>query len=141
VSIRSAFSKLSKHKREPTLERAEEAYSEGRKSDAAGLFRALAEGGSAQAQLRLAQMYERGEGVLQSFVEAVRWFRSAAERNSVPAITRLGEIYLAGMSAPQTATPAALARLEEEGDTDSLLKRLYPQGLAVPPDPVQLNGI
>jgi len=31
------------------------------------LFRELAEGGSAHAQLRLAQMYETGEGVLQSF--------------------------------------------------------------------------
>jgi hypothetical protein len=62
VGIRSTFSKLSKRKREPTLERAEQAYSEGRRSDAAALFRALAETGSAQAQLRLAQLYERGEG-------------------------------------------------------------------------------
>ena len=29
---------------------------------------------STQAQLRLGQLYERGEGVLQNFAEAVRWF-------------------------------------------------------------------
>ena len=137
MGIRSTFSKLSRRKREPTLERAEQAYSEGRKSDAAALFRALAETGSAQAQLRLAQLYERGEGVLQNFVEAVRWFRSAAEQNSNPAVLRLGEIYLTGLSAPHTATPAALARLETEGGEESLLKRLYPQGLSVSADPEQ----
>src|ERR1700731_3061992 len=104
MSIRSAFSRLSKRKREPTLECAEEAYAQGEKSEAAAIFRTLGGSGSAQAQLRLAQMYERGEGVLQSFVEAVRWFRSAAGQNSLPAITRLGEIYLTGLSAPQTAT-------------------------------------
>ena len=94
MGIRSALSKLSGKKREPTLDRAEEAYSEGRQSDAAAMFRALAEQGSAQAQLRLAQLYERGEGVLPNFVEAVRLYRAAAEQNSVPAMARLGEIYL-----------------------------------------------
>jgi TPR repeat protein len=83
-----------------TLERAESTYAQGNKADAAALFRALAEGGNAQAQLRLAQLYEHGEGVLQNFVEAVRWFRSAAEQGLVPAMARLGEIYLTGMSAP-----------------------------------------
>jgi TPR repeat protein len=125
VSIRSAFSKLSKRHRDPTLERAEEAYSAGRKSDAVAIFRALAEGGCAQAQLRLAQLYERGEGVLQNFVEAVRWFRGAAGQNTLPAMTRLGEIYLTGLSAPQTATPAALARLQQP-NVDSLIRHVYP---------------
>src|ERR1700722_7790196 len=70
VSIRSFLSNVVP-KRAPTLERANRAYAEGRKADAAVLFRALAEDGSALAQLRLAQLYERGDGVLQSFVEAV----------------------------------------------------------------------
>jgi len=50
----------------------------------------------AQAQLRLAQLYEHGEGVLQSFTEAVHCYARAAEQNSLPAIKRLGEIYLTG---------------------------------------------
>jgi len=113
------------------------AYSQGRKADAAVLFRELAEGGSVLAMLRLGELYERGEGVLQSFVEAVRWLKSAAEQGSVPAMARLGEIFLSGMAAPETATPAALVRLEEDPSQESLLKRLYPQGLAVPQDPAQ----
>jgi len=134
VGIRTALSKLSKRRREPTLERAEEAYSEGRKSDAAAMFRALAESGSAPAQLRLAQMYERGEGVLQNFVEAVRWFRSAAEQDSGPAVLRLGEIYLTGLSAPQTATPAALARLENVLAAFDRLGALHAEGVGLPQD-------
>ena len=134
MSIRSFFSKVSRLKRQPTLERAEEAYAQDRKADAAVVFRALAESGSVQAQLRLGQLYESGEGVLQSFVEAVRWYRSAAEQGSVPALARLGEIYLTGMAAPDTATPAALMQLAESASQESLLKRLYPQGLAVSQD-------
>ena len=104
MSIRSFLA--SPFKRRATIERAEDAYAKDRKADAAALFRELAEGGSAHAQLRLAQLYERGEGVLQSFVEAVRWYRSAAEQGSANAQARLGEIYLTGMAAPDTATTA-----------------------------------
>jgi len=112
LGIRSFLSKVASSKREPTLEHAESAYAKGRKADAAAMWRALAEGGSEPAQLRLGQIYERGEGVLQNFVEAARWFRSAAEQGSVIAQARLGEMYLTGMAAPDTATPAALQRLE-----------------------------
>ena len=136
MGIRSALSKLSGRKRrKPTLDQAEEEYSAGRQSDAASLFRTLAEQGSAQARLRLAQMYERGEGVLQNFVESVRLFRAAAEQGSVPAMARLGEIYLIGRSPAQTATPAALERLEKDENNESLLRRLYPEGLAVAANP------
>ena len=132
MSIRSFLA--SPFKRRATIERAEDAYAQDRKADAAALFRELAEGGSAHAQLRLAQMYEAGEGVLQSFVEAVRWYRSAGEQGSVAALSRLGEIYLTGMAAPDTATKAALEQLGESAGQESLLKRLYPQGLAISQD-------
>src|SRR5690242_18120400 len=92
----------------------------------------LAERRVVQAQLRLAQLYERGEGVLQNFVEAVRWYRRAADDYCVPAMARLGEIYLTGMAAPGTATPAALVRIEGKEDDKSLLRSLYPQGLSIP---------
>jgi len=65
--------------------------------------------------------------------EALRRYRAAAEQSLVPAMSRLGEIYLIGLVAPDTATPAALQRLEQ-GSEDSLLKRLYPQGLSVTQD-------
>src|SRR5215472_2798008 len=134
MSIRSALSTLFRRKRAPTMERAEQAYAKERRTDAAAMFRELAEQDHTGAQLRLAQLYERGEGVLQSFVQAVRWYHRAADHDSVPAMARLGEIYLTGRTPPRTATPAALARIGESGDQASLLKRLYPQGLAVAQD-------
>ena len=131
MGIGSLFKKLAGKPPPPTLERAEEAYTQGRHADAAALFRALAESNDTQAKLRLAQLYERGEGVLQNFVEAVRWYKGAAEQGSVPAMGRLGEIYLTGLTAPSTATPAALERIGGQGGEGSLLKRLYPEGLAI----------
>jgi TPR repeat protein len=74
--------------------------------------------------------------VLQNFIEAVRWFRAAAEQGCVPAMARLGEIYLTGLAPPNVATPAALQSLES-GAGSSLLKRLYPEGLAVAQDTEQ----
>jgi len=125
---------LSKVRGEPTLERAEKAYAGGRKVDAAQMFRVLAEGGSEAAQVRLAKLYETGEGVLQNFVEAARWYRKAAEKGSETSQARLGEMYLTGMSPAKTATAAALARIEGGSDQESLIKRLYPQGLSLPQD-------
>jgi len=62
-----------------------------------------------QAQLRLAELYERGDGVPQSFAEAERWYRSAAEQGSVGAQARLGQIFLTRLAPPDTATAAARA--------------------------------
>ena len=90
-----------------------------------------------QAQLRLAELYERGDGVPQSFAEAERWYRSAAEQGSVEAQARLGEIFLTRLAPPDTATAAAIERIEDSQTPDSLLKRLYPQGLAIAQDPAQ----
>ena len=58
-------------------------YAQGRHAEAAALWRALAERGDLDSQLRLAQLYERGDGVLQSFVEAERWYRSAADQGDI----------------------------------------------------------
>ncbi len=95
------------------LEKAERAAAENRYADAAKIYRKLAEMGDAGAQLRLAQAYERGQGVLQNFVESERWFRAAAEQGSVPAKARLGEIYLTGLEPSGTASPAAISRLDD----------------------------
>jgi len=91
ATIRSFIQKLSHPKGGVTLERAEELCSKAQHADAAAVFRALAEQNDLQAQWRLGQLYERGEGVLQSFVEAANWFRRAAEQGSAPAMARLGE--------------------------------------------------
>ena len=134
MRIRALFAGVTGLKPDPTLDGAEKAFAAGRKSDAAATFRALAEGGSAAAQVRLARLYESGEGVLQNFVEAAQWYTKAAEQGCVAAQARLGEIYLTGLAPPPVATAAALARIEDSRGEDSLLKRLYPGGLRINQD-------
>ena len=91
MSIRSALSKLIRPTGAPTLVRAQEARAQARYADAATLLRTMAESNDPQAQWRLAQMYERGEGVLQNFREAERWLRMAAQRGCYAAL-RLADL-------------------------------------------------
>ena len=53
----------------------------------------MGEQGDPFAQYRLGDMYERGVGVPQSFVEARSWHRKAAEQGHIEAAYRLGYLY------------------------------------------------
>ena len=121
--------------RTPSHEQAEVHVAQGQYADAVAIWRDLVDkdGSAVQAQLRLAQAYERGEGVLPNAVDSVRWYNLAAAQGSIPAMTRLGEVYLMGLAAPAIATPAAQQTLRETG-RGSLLNQLYPEGLAVAQD-------
>src|SRR5262249_53410150 len=55
--------------------------------------RRLAEQGEAWAQFNLAQMYDKGEGVPQSYAEAAKWYRKAAEQGDASAQDNLGAMY------------------------------------------------
>ncbi len=56
----------------------------------------LAEKGNAEAQLKLAQMYQEGKGVAQNLQEAVNWSRKAAEQGLAQAQFFLGQMYATG---------------------------------------------
>ena len=92
MGVRSLWPKSRSRKRGSAMERAESAYTDKQYAEAAALFREQAETGDAAAQLRLAQLYESGQGVLQSFVEATSWYSEAARQGSVPAQARLGKL-------------------------------------------------
>ncbi|MGA2190342.1 MAG: hypothetical protein ABSH33_17615, partial [Steroidobacteraceae bacterium] len=121
MSIRTFFAKHFVFRRESIAERAERFLAANRFADAAALIRKLADAGDPDAQVRIAQFYERGQGVVQSFVDAVRWFRTAADKGSVAAQARLGEIYLTGLEPPATASAAALQRIESGAADGSVL--------------------
>ncbi len=59
-------------------------------------LRAMANSGDASAQYRLGEAYERGDGVPQDNVEAVKWYRKAAERGRPDAQRNLGYLYIWG---------------------------------------------
>jgi TPR repeat protein len=139
LSNRSIFGSLFRGK--PSLERADQEYARGRAADAATVWQQLAQQGDAQAQLRLAQSYERGDGVAQSVVEAEHWYRIAAEQDSMAAQAWLGEIYLTGAAAPAFTQDLEKAadwnhRAARAGDAaaQSRLAHQYASGLGLKRD-------
>ncbi len=57
---------------------------------------AVFSGGDATAQHNLGVCYQNGFGVVQDYVEAVKWYRMAAEQNYAPAQHKLGGCYFVG---------------------------------------------
>ena len=60
-----------------------------------------AEKGGAYAQTMLGVMYTNGQGVLQDYKQAVKWYRKAAEQNNASAQAILGIMYHYGKGVPQ----------------------------------------
>ena len=88
---------------------AETAYARGDYATAFRLWLPLAEQGSPRAQLNIARMYERGEGVAQNKAAAMEWYRKAAQQDGATNLAEPGTpmpvAYQAGTSA--TAYPGA----------------------------------
>lgn len=73
---------------EEALRQANEAYDKQDFSTAAKLFRELADGGSAEAALKLGVLYQFGRGVDQDYNEALTLFRKAAQQGNNEAKSR-----------------------------------------------------
>lgn len=83
------------------LEAGTEAYRNGDYTNAFKALLPLAEQGSAEAQTTVAELYERGLGVLQDYAQARRWYHLAAEQGDSKAQFNLGELYEIGQGVPQ----------------------------------------
>jgi len=66
-----------------------------------------AEKGDAQAQFNLGVMYDRGQGVAQNYVEAIKWYSKAADQNEVGAQFMLGRMHHEGRGIIQDYNKAA----------------------------------
>ena len=64
-------------------------------------FRLLAKKGHTGAQFKLGVMHYKGEGMQQTYTEAVKWFGKAAEQGRVDAQFNLGVMYYNGESVTQ----------------------------------------
>ena len=82
-----------------SIQEAEFAYDRGDYTQAARLFRPLAEQGIASAQFNLGMMYARGQGVPQDYQAALKWYRRAAEQGNASAQNNLGLMYERGRGA------------------------------------------
>ncbi len=101
------------------------------------LYHEKAQKGDTNARYQLGVLYLNGNGALQDFEEAVKWFRLAAEKNHALAQYQLGKMYRAGfgvdidleksymwlnLSAAAGSERAALAR-------DEVMRKLSPEQL------------
>jgi uncharacterized protein len=70
------------------------------------LWRSLAEQGNAGGQFYLGFLYEKGDGVPQSYPESLKWYRLAADQGSGAAQASIGFLYDSGHGVPQSYVEA-----------------------------------
>jgi hypothetical protein len=94
-----------------------------------------AEQGNASAQNNLGAMYSKGQGIPQSFGEALKWYRRAADQGSAAAQSNLGFLYRDGHGVPQDYAEAMKwwRKAAEQGHADA-------QNILEHPDTITLAG-
>ena len=75
------------------------AFNRGAYTEAADLWRPLADDGNVWAQHSLGYLYEKGWGVEKDLAEARDWYREAAERGNANSMVNLGALYVKAESA------------------------------------------
>jgi len=88
------------------LQKAIEYYDNDNYKSAFPIFKRLSEQGNAEAQNYLGACYYLGQGVMQSYSEAVNWYRKAAEQGNADAQSSLGACYYYGQGVMQSYTEA-----------------------------------
>jgi TPR repeat protein len=114
-----------------SVEEAEFVYDRGDYTQAARLFRPLAEQGIASAQFNLGMMYAKGQGVQQDYQAALKWYRRAAEQGNPSAQSNLGLMDEKGRGARQDFIRAymwdslAAAALNSDGGQAAMKHRAH----------------
>ncbi len=103
-------------------------------------WKPLAKEGDALAQYNLGLLYKKGDGVLQDYEEAVRWFQLSAKQGYAKAQVNLGLLYDNGWGVPQDYREAVrwyqLAAEQGEVNAQYNLGLMYALGEGIPQDNV-----
>ena len=87
------------------------AYNKGDAKTALRLWQPLADQGNTDAQVNIGVLHANGEGVPQSYPEALKWYLKAADQGDVFALNNLGLMYMRGQGvAPSDAMAVTLYR-------------------------------
>ncbi len=117
------------------------AYKRGDYATALAEFRQAAERGSVVAQINLAAMYYKGQGVPQDDAEAAKWYRKAADQGDAVAQNNIGLMYDNGRGVPQDYGEAVKwyrrAAEQDQSGAQFNLAVMYRNGLGVAPDPAE----
>ena len=103
--------------------------------------RAEADDIDAEAQYELGARYVNGQGVPESYAEAVKWWRKAAEQGHALAQSALGDMYCIGEGVPESYAEAVkwYRKAAEQGDAVGQynLGAMYSLGAGVQKDMAQ----
>ncbi|MFB3134408.1 MAG: tetratricopeptide repeat protein [Rhodospirillales bacterium] len=117
------------------------AYKRGDYATALAEFTQAAEQGSVVAQINLAAMYYKGQGVPRDDAEAAKWYRKAADQGDAVAQNNIGLMYDDGRGVPQDYGEAVkwYRLAAEHGQTGAQfnLGVMYRNGLGVGQDPAE----
>ena len=120
------------------LEDSRAAYERGDFATAERLFRPLAEHGNAIAQYNLGVMYYKGDGVPQSYPDAVFWYRHAAWQGDASAQLELGVMCYKGQGTLQNYAEALtwFRKAADQGSAQAQINlgAIYANGQGVPQD-------
>lgn len=111
------------------------AYNRGDAKTALKLWQPLADHGNADAQVNIGVLHANGEGVPQSYVEALAWYRKAADQGDVFAINNLGLMYMRGQGV-QASDQTAVTLYRQAADKNFApaqfnLATMYAQGRGI----------
>ena len=116
-------------------------YDNGRYEEAFAAYAELAKEQDGAAMLRMAEMFEAGEGVAASNTRALTWYRRAAAHDIAEAHFRIGEMYETGIAAPRDygAAVRSYQAAADLGHTQALIRlaNLYVDGSGAMPDASQ----
>lgn len=123
---------------EADMAQADGLYNAGSYEEAFAAYAELARDEDGQAMLRMAQMFEAGEGVAPSRTRALTWYRRAAAHDIAAAYFRLGEMYESGIGVPRdyAAAVRAYRAAADLGDVPAMIRlaNLYVDGSGAMPD-------
>lgn len=118
-----------------------DAFKAGDYQTAMGEWRALAEGGSANAQHNVGILYNYGLGVPEDFAAAAAWYRKAAEQGHANAQVKIGYLHATGRGVAQDAS-LAVAWFREAAEGGLAIAQynigmMYVTGTGIDADQVQ----
>jgi TPR repeat protein len=120
------------------LEDGIKAYNRGDAKTALKLWRPLADQGNADAQVNIGVLHANGEGVPQSYPEAMTWYRKAADQGDVFALNNLGLMYMRGQGVQPSDTTAVTlytqAAAKNFAPAQFNLATMYAQGRGIERD-------
>jgi hypothetical protein len=82
------------------------AYDRADLQSALRIWMQAAEGGDAEAQANVGEIYERGMGVAPNYEAAAQWYQKAADKGYSRALFNLGTLYEQGLGVPQDSLKA-----------------------------------